>query len=369
MNFTPETLAQISTRVRGYFTQAIQGAIASVWPNSFTVSGKVLAMLDFERQQRRKWLYDQIFASTASAPSLYRHGWELGLGGPAPATPATGTATVSCTPGLGIPAGIQFQRADGATFSVRALVTPSGSVATLPLQADAAGAAGNSEAGTSLSLVPSTAAPAGLGDTATVVTQDDGGGFEGGADAETDEHYRAKVLARKRQPPMGGAAPDYQEWAQEALPTVTGVFVDTFIQSTRRVWVAFLVSDQANGIPSDGEVATVQAYLSDPVRRPVTATVSVVAPSPQAVDITFSSLTPNTAAAQAAVLAELEAIFAENVSPATPSTSFTLYREWLDAAIDRAPGVTAGTVSIPSGNLVYSTGGQMPVLGTVTWPS
>ena len=367
MGYPWQSLAQFSQTVRGYFTQTIKGAIASVWPNTFTVSAKVLALLRFEIQERLTWLYKQLFASTADLPALLRMGWELGIGGLTPATAATGTSQVACTPAVLIPAGLQYQRADGATFSVRAPLTPTGSSVALPLQADVAGALGNTDAGDTLNLVPSSEAPSGLGASGTVNAQTDGGGLEGGSAAETPDHYRQRVILRKQQPAQGGSDTDYENWAQQALSTVIGVFVDSYINDSRWVWVTFLVSDQPNGIPSDGEVAIVQAYLSDPTRRPRTARVFVTKPTAETVNYTIAGLLPNTAQAQAAVEAELAAIFAENVEPATPNAPFILYREWGDAAIDRAPGVAAGTLVSPSGDVTYSTAPQMPVLGSVTF--
>jgi uncharacterized phage protein gp47/JayE len=369
MAYETRTLAALSTAARQFFTQTIPGAIANVWPNTFTIVGKVLALVDFENELRRQWLYKQIFASTANPAQLYRQGYELGLGAPSAASPATDTMTVACTPGLAIPQGIQYQRADGATFSTRAAVTPAGSTVSLPMQADVAGANGNCPAGTTLTLVPNNAAPAGLGTTGTADTETDGGGFEGGADAETTEAYRQRVLLRKRQPPTGGSDTDYENWTADALSTVipNRVFVDSFLNDTRWVWVSFLVTDQANGIPSSGEVAIVQAYLSDPIRRPTAARVSVTAPTPEAVAVTIQGLVPNTPDTQAAVIAELAAVQAEQIMPATPNTPFVLFRDWIAAAIERAEGVVSATLVAPSGNLTYSTGGQMPVLQAPTF--
>jgi len=148
---------------------------------------------------------------------------------------------------------------------------------------------------------------------------------------------------------------------------VTGVWVDQFIGDPGRVWLAFTVSDQTNGIPSAGEIATVQAYVSDPIRRPVTARVTVVAPDAQTVNITVSGLYPNTTDTRAAVQAEIEAVFAEHAQPALPNTAFAFERRWLDAALDRAIGVVRATMISPSADLIFTTGGQMPVLGSISF--
>ena len=362
MAYPIRSLSQLAGAAWGYFTSTIPGAIVSLWPNTFRVIGKVLALIDFENELRRQWLARQLFASTADAAWLDRHGWELGLVRD-PAATATGTATVACTPGLVIPQGLQFQRADGATFSVRTATIPAGSAVALPLAADLPGAAGNTDAATALTLVPSGGAPAGLGTSATV----DSAGISGGADAEEIEAFRARVLYRKRNPPMGGAKADYVEWTDAALPVVTGVWVDQYIGDPGHVWLAFTVSDQPDGIPAAGQIAAVQAYIEDPIRRPVTARVTVVAPVAQPVAITISGLYPDTPATRAAVAAELIAAFDEHAAPALPNEDFTLYRMWLDGALDRAIGVLRATMTVPSGDLTYSTGGHLPVLGTITF--
>ena len=141
-------------------------------------------------------------------------------------------------------------------------------------------------AGDTLALVVDNGVPEQLGATATV----DAGGLTGGTDPEDLETFRARVLYRKRNPPQGGSAPDYVEWAGQALSTVKAVFVDSFANDTRSVWVCFTVSDQANGIPSTDQVATVQAYVSDPVRRPITARVFATGPTEVDVPIALAEL-------------------------------------------------------------------------------
>ncbi len=73
------SLASLGTLARQAFTQSVTGAVVKLWANTFTVLGKVFALLDFEHEQRRAYLYEQIFASTAALHWLIRHGFELGL--------------------------------------------------------------------------------------------------------------------------------------------------------------------------------------------------------------------------------------------------------------------------------------------------
>ncbi len=193
----------------------------------------------------------------------------------------------------------------------------------------------------------------------------DAAGLTGGTDPEDVETFRARVLYRKRNPPQGGSAPDYEIWAGEALSTVEDVYVDSFLNDTRAVWVCFTVSDQPNGIPSAGEVAAVQAYIDDPVRRPITARVYATAPTPVQQAVGIKDLSPDTPDIRAAIDAELAAFFVDDVQPATPSTPFTLYVEAVSAAVARAAGVGTFTLLVPAADQAFSTGGQMPVLGTI----
>ena len=362
MAYSIRSLTDLSNEARGFFTQTIPGAIASVWANTFTVIGKVIALVNFEHELRRRWLFAQLFASTADDLWLQRHGFELGLTR-IPASGAYGTVTLAATPGTVVPGGLTFARGDGATYTTISGGVASGNSISLTIEADLAGAAFNVAAGETLTL-DAASVVAGLSSTATVEAP----GLTGGADIEPIETFRARVLARKRKPPQGGSAPDYEEWAREALSTVLAVYVDSFVNDVRSVWLQFTVSDQPNGIPTPGQVAIVQAYVDDPVRRPVTARVFVSAPIPSPVAILIGGLAPDTPDIRAAVAAELAALFTDRARPSKPSSFFVLSYSWLDEAISRATGEDSHRLVTPAGDLTFDPG-VMPVLGTVSYTS
>lgn len=362
--YSVRSLVELSQTARQYFVQSVEGAIASVWANTFTVFAKVLALIGQGLELRRAWLTKQIFASTADRMWLIRHGYELGLQ-PGVAAPALGTATAAADPGTQVPEGLQYVRADGVTFSTISGTAASGAFAGLTLQADAGGVAGNTPPGTVLTLTEPANAPKGLAPTCTVDVASDGSGLSGGADEQDIEAFRAQVLYRKRNPPQGGSAPDYAEWVQAAVPTATRVFVDSFQDDTRSVWVQFLVSDQPDGIPSAGQVAAAQAYVSDPVRRPITARVFVSAPEPEAVDVVIGAFAPDTADNRANVEAELAATFLDRAEPGRPSAPFAFSASWLNEAVSRATGEDSHDLRSP-GDLVFASG-RLPVLGTISY--
>ncbi|MBE7196743.1 MAG: baseplate J/gp47 family protein [Parafilimonas terrae] len=363
--YTIRSLAQLAAEATGAFVQSVQGTATKLWPNVWRIESKVLALIGFEMEQRRAWLVRQLFASTAERVWLTRHGFELGLQ-PEPASTAMGTGTAAATPGAVVPVGLQYVRGDGATYTVVANATATGSTVSIALEADAAGAAGNTAAGTILGLVSPDDAPAGVAATCTVSAASDGTGLSGGADEEATEAFRARVLYRKRNPPQGGSIPDYVEWVLAAVPTATAVFVDSFQNDTRSVWVQFTVSDQPNGIPTAGQVAAAQAFVDDPIRRPVTARVFVSAPVPQAVIVIIGGLTPDTVDIRAAVAAEIQATFLDRARPGQPSASFVFSASWIDEAISRATGEDRHRRVAPAADVTFASG-NLPVLGTITY--
>ena len=369
MAFNIQSLDQLSQWTRGLFAGAVRGAVVSIWPNTWYVLGKVLALIAQAFYQRVGWLYKQQFLSTAtSAAVINRHGYELGLA-PIGAIAASGTAAntllVAASTGspLVVPQGVQFERSDGVTFSTRWAVTTTGATVDLPLAADVAGENGNTIAGELLTLVYPDDNPQ-LGLSVTVDT----GGLGGGADAETKEEFRARALLKKRNPPNGGSVADWQKWAYASASAVNGVWVDSFVDDARRVWICFVRSDRTGGIPTSGDVAALLASLMNCNQRPITARPTVVAPTPAPVTVTLTRLVPDSTVVRAAIAVELQALFATYapvgngayVAPATPNAAFVLPADWIDAAIARAPGLSSFTRVAPSGDITYTTPGQMP---------
>lgn len=363
--YSVRSLTELSQAARKYITQSIDGAVASVWANTFTVLAKVLALIGQGLELRRKWLVRQLFASTADRVWLVRHGFELGLTLD-PAAAAIGSASGSAPTGLVVPAGLQYARADGVVFDVIAPAAVSGSSVTLDLEADVAGAAGNTDAGTTLTLLDPADAPDGTPSQITVLAAADGTGLSGGADEEDIESFRGRVLYRKRNPPQGGSVPDYVAWVLAAVPTAVAVYVDSFGNDSRSVWVQFTVSDQTNGIPSAGQVAAAQAYVDDPIRRPVTARAFVSPSNPVPVDIVIGGLSPDTNDIRASIEAEIAATFTDRAQPGTPSTPFVFSASWLDEAISRATGEDRHRLVSPAADLIFAAG-DLPVLGTIDY--
>jgi uncharacterized phage protein gp47/JayE len=357
MALPTDTVEAWHTRCKGFF-RGIVGAVVDLWPNSWAVTAKVLALLARAIDLRLVILFRQILVSTSDGAYVRRHAFEYGIAERA-AGRAGGAISVTATSAGTFPAGLAFQRADGALFlTASSMVAVPGPV-TLNVQADIAGLAGNTPSGEALTLI--SASPVSIAPATGLVV----GGLGGGTAPEDIEDLRQRVLQRKRNPPQGGSASDWERWAKE-VPGVERVFVDSFSNTDRRVWIAVTFSDRVNGIPNSGDVAAVQAHLSDPNLRPITARVSVVAPVAVPIAVTASGIEPLSTAVEAAIKAELAAVFVERMQVVTPNRPFVLPRAWISEAISRATGEERHTLVAPASDVTYSTSGRLPTLGAVT---
>ncbi|MBN9453265.1 MAG: baseplate J/gp47 family protein [Bosea sp.] len=340
------------------FYRGIVGAVVDIWPNTWAVTAKVLALLAREVDLRLAVLYRQVLVSTSDGDYVRRHAFEYGIASRA-AGRASGDLVVTALGAGTIPEGIAFQRDDGALFLTNASAIATAGPVTLSVQADVAGLAGNTPDGATLTLISTS--PVALSGGIGAVS----GGLGGGTATEDVEDLRQRVLQRKRNPPQGGSASDWERWARE-VPGVDRVFVDSFSNTDRRVWIAVTFEDRVNGIPNSGDVAAVQAHLEDPNLRPVTARVTVVPPTAVPVNIAATGVEPLTTQVEAAIKAELAAVFAERMLVARPNHPFVLPRAWLSEAISRAIGEDRHTLTAPATDLTFTTPGELPVLGNVT---
>lgn len=297
------------------------------------------------------WLSGQVIYDTAEVEYLERWCSIWGVARKVAAA-ATGTVTFVVQAGSVIASGTLVQALDGVQYQTTADATVVGTSATAPLIAVVAAAAGNRAAGQSLSLVSPVI---GVQPTATA------GLLSGGADVETDDALRSRLLARIQQPPQGGASADYIAWAL-GVSGVTRAWVYPQELGVGTVTVRFVRDLDGTGaavIPDSTEVASVQAYID--ARRPVTAQVTVVAPVAVPLNFTISGLTPATAAVQTAVQTELQDLLLRESTPGG-----TLLLSHIRAAISAASGETDYSLTSPAAN-VTNTVGNMTTMGTITW--
>lgn len=195
-----------------------------------------------------------------------------------------------------LPAGTQLVGpSNGVTYVLLTGVTLNAATVTGTVRAVAdqaggggVGAQGNLEPGDELSFA---SPPANVDRVAVVASQ-----TVTGADAESADDYRARVLDRFQKRPQGGAYADYEAWAEEVAgisraypyagaPGQVVVYVEATVAS----------SGDPDGIPTNAQLAAVAASieLDDDglaTRRPIGALVTVQPISRRPFDVTIEGL-------------------------------------------------------------------------------
>lgn len=283
-------------------------------------------------------------------------------------TAATGSATFNGQPGLVVPIGSSLRRQDGTPYTSTGEVSVdvTGNV-LVPIVAAVNGAATNCDAGTAIALDPPIA-----GINAGGVTV---GPTTGGADQESDDSLRTRMLAKYRAPAQGGAATDYINWALE-VPGVTRCWVQSQGAGAGTVIVRPMFDDtQAahGGFPQgidgcatletrDTTAAGDQLAVADhiwPV-QPVPALVYVAAPVPHPIDVVLLDLQPNTVETQAQIVASINDMYLIK-----GELGGTIYPSDLYDAISATPTIDHFTMAEPALPVTVAPG-ALPIMGTLT---
>lgn len=269
-----------------------------------------------------------------------------------PASFAEGPVTFTGTIDSPVAAGTQVQeQATGTRFSVLIGGTiPASGALTLDVRADQTGPQSNLPKVTPLQLV---APVAGIDPQATAAEP-----FAGGADAESDEELRDRLLERLRRRASGSHELDYAAWAKE-IPGVSRAWGLGNHFGPGTVGIA-IVSDNSDPIApvSANLTADVQTLIDS--RRPAGAVATVFSPALQAVDFDVS-LQPNSPDVQQSVEGALEDLILRDTSPGS-----TLLLSRIREAISGAPGEEDHILNLPTAN-VTTPPGTIHVAGTFTF--
>jgi uncharacterized phage protein gp47/JayE len=294
----------------------------------------------------------QAVIDRADTAHLDRWGASYGLARK-PAQRASGMVALTGPTGQVIPASTLLLGSDGSEFITLVSTTIVDGGAMVAVQARQAGLAGNTQAGSILSL----SIPIGNVATGTVAAE----GLTGGAERERDDPYRARLLDRLRRPPHGGNANDYVQWALE-LPGVTRAWVNPLEAGPGTVTVRFVMDETyPEGIPTSADVAAVQAYIDRLDRRPVTAAVEVLAPVPKPLNVMVGQLAPNTPEVQSAIGAELADLIRRERAP---GGAIHLSMIWEAVAI--ATGERSHRILAPTADVTHAAG-EIATLGAITF--
>jgi uncharacterized phage protein gp47/JayE len=357
MPWKTPTLRTVREAIRGEITTSL-GRASFIGNSVLRIMADAMAAMAHLTLRYLDWLALQFLPDTAEMEWLDRHGdiWLVnadGSKGRKVATFATGEVTITGVNGAVLPAGSRFNSADTWPYETTEQVYASGDV-PVPVHVRAlnAGAGGNRVTGDVLSLE---------GD----ITDIDGDApvttIDGGVEPENDDQLRARILRRIQQPPMGGAAYDYEAWAL-AVPGVTRAWAASEV-GIGTVTTRFMMDDMRadnDGIPYQTDVDTVEVYIAS--KRPVAVKdFFVVAPVRQEINCIVDNLIPDTEKIRAEIEVNLQ-IMLRNLS-APGQTIFAALKSY-------AVMNTTGVVSFQLGDYtddVMASPGHIAILGGVIY--
>lgn len=362
MPFDRDDLQTIITRTTADLTSRWTGTYNRLRRAVLVVIARVLAGLANGLYGYLDWIADQILPDKMETDRLRRFGAIFGVPY-SDAEIAAGTIDVTGNDDTIIPAGTLWQRdADAVEYESTAEAVIAAGVATITVQAIDAGAAGNADADTAITIVEPIS---GLTPEATVSA----GGITGGADAvDIDTTYRSLVLDRTSTFFTGANSAVYKKWALE-VDGVTRAWVYENTPAAGSVTILFVCDDQSGSIIPDASMITaVTDYLNehtDPITgqtvgRCVNVTLVVNGPTAQPIDFQILPF-PNTASVQAAIQAELEDMLRRDAEPGTP-----ILISHIREAISAAAGENDYNLATPTANVDVASG-NIATMGTFTW--
>ncbi len=371
MPYQRPTLEQLSQQARqDVLNGGIPGVNALLRYSVLNVLSKVLAGLAWLHYGYLDWIAKQAVPWTASAEYLEAWGALKNIFRK-PAVSASGQVGFSVSDAQVIPIGTLIRVNGGLTAVTTAVSVTAGGMTLAACTVTQTGAAGNISQGAVVTL----GSPIEGIQTTGVVT----GEFSGGADVETDDLFRDRILSTFAHGGENGNGSDYVSWA-EAVPGVTRAWVSPagFGIGTVVLYVMLDVANAQNsGFPigTDGassEEHRYQAATGDQLMvanalypvRPVTALLIVCSPIRQPTDFVIESLGSNNTTANRGLITDaLQDMFTRLSSPG--GTIFP--NQWNEAVA--ALGISQFNISSPSTPVIATSAGAMPTLGAITFSS
>lgn len=296
-----------------------------------------------------QWLERQLFPETCDDENLVLH--SAGVPRRQPGT-ASGRVVMTGAEGALVNAGTRLQ-VDDQEYEIVDSALISGGSATVEVTAVTAGAAGDQPAGTELRLVSPLPGVASEG-----AVDDDG--LSGGADLESFESWRDRIIQRRARVPRGGAEGDWADWALE-VPGVTRAWEEPLGMGLGTIVVRVMADDASDGpLPSSQLLEAVYEHIE--ARRNIQASVFVVAPATEAFRPRLW-VDPDTAENRAAVEASLRDLVEREGEPGG-----TLLISRIRYAIGSVGGLSDYALESPTENVTYAAG-TLPLWGGVEWPT
>jgi len=354
--YTPEARETIEKRImNGYISEL--GSTVPIFRRAFVrIQAKVIAGVVWAMQHLVAWAMKQIFIQLMDTDFLqYLADW-YNLPRKAAST-AILTATATGDSGTQIDAG-RLVSFGSIVFSVRTLATLVDGSVTFEIECLTAGADGNLEAGTVLSF-PSPV----IGVTSIEVA----GISVEGKDIEDKEVWRARIRARMRTAPQGGAYGDYIQWACE-VPGIVAAYVK---RTETGVYVYPLAAKTGpSRVPGTAKITEVQTYIQDPIRRPLCANVYALPALERTVAATITGLDPVDEVMKSNIVTAFEkyvyGAYPRQFSDETnPTNMISVGGVW---AIIIAQGAIAAAVSLTISGIGAGSASYMLPIGEIAKP-
>lgn len=328
MSLQTPTTKEISDNIIAQLEASLNQTIPLLPKSFLRVLAKALAGVFVLLYKYGGFMFLQVFVSTASSKETTVNGLRLtpltewgrliGVGDPVPDTNAELLIDITVETQTGVlPSGTQLVSADnGVTYITIGVVTLNAAVvqATVRAASDQAGGGGSGAIGNlGPGAIISFANPlANVSRTTTVVVQ-----TVTGANAESTEAYRQRVIDKFQKRPQGGAYADYEIWGEE-VAGIINVYpytsdcpgqVDVFVEATVES------SGDPDGIPTAAQLqAVLDSIFLDlnglNTRRPANALVNSFAITRAGFDVRVTGLlVDNLAQVQETITTAVEEYF------------------------------------------------------------
>lgn len=347
MAFSRPSLPELIGRIDNDLVSRLPGAQAVLAQRLTRILATGQAGLAHGLYGYLQWMERQLFPETCDDDLLHLHS----VGVPRrDASQNSGNAIFTGVDGSPIDAGTLLQ-AKGVEYRVTADTVIQDSTSVGDIEAVIAGSAGALSAGDKLTLI----SPLAGVNTQVIVAAD---GITGGADIESFDSWRDRIMARRARTPRGGAEGDWVEWAMQ-VPGVTRAWEVPLGMGPGTIVVYIMADDAPDGpLPSQQLLEEVHAYIE--TQRNVTAHVYVVAPD----DVPFEpqlKVTPDNSSVRNAVEAALQSLILRIGAPCKP-----LPISQIRTAIGTAAGVTDYDLVWPTSSVIHGPG-QLPLWGGAQW--
>ncbi len=382
MPYSRETYTQLKSDAAQDIAANLPGSNPLLRFSNLGVLGKMIARFANLHYGFQDWISRMAVPFTALNEYLLGWGALKGVFLKQPTTAGAAVAGVWTSSGLStvgtpVPAGTPLVRGDQFEYITTALATVGGGgTVSCPIMATATGLTGNAPVNTPLTLGVSIPGMQTGGLVTTAV--------QGGADLETMDAYRSRMLQVYQTPPQGGARADYIKWALEVAGvtrawckplglgagTVVVWFMEDVVESAFNGFpqgTNGVAAAETRDFPATGDQLIVANYIYGSTviaRQPVGALVYLCAPLPNPQAFTIAHIPGVSAGIKMQIAAAIAGVFIEQGDP-TAINPFIDMGD-IEAAIDAIPGTAGFIIQVPNDN-IQNVLGNLPTVGIITY--